>query len=150
MKYLNQLSTKELETIFERVGLKILDEDFEETFEYIKQNNINVMYVRCLDTKFDVSQSKQEHPLECLISDVLPADIQLYLSNACNNNKDIYSINDFGLCKIKSVNDAVYDYRDRQINIAFEKFMKQKFKDTDYQIDKRQYFRNKEAQEKEI
>ena len=49
MKYLTQLKPKELKKVFELAGLKILDDDFRDNFEWVKQNNKDYMYVYIYD-----------------------------------------------------------------------------------------------------
>ena len=65
MKYLTQLKPKELKKVFELAGLKILDDDFRDNFEWVKQNNKDYMYVKCQDTQFDIEEYKKRNPLIC-------------------------------------------------------------------------------------
>ena len=56
MKYLTQLKPRELKKVFELAGLKILDDDFRDNFEWVNQNNKDFMYVKCQDTQFDIDE----------------------------------------------------------------------------------------------
>ena len=75
MKYLTQLKPRELKKVYELAGLKILDDDFRDNFEWVNQNNKDFMYVKCQDTQFDIDEYKKRNPLICEYASLFPDSV---------------------------------------------------------------------------
>ena len=147
MKYLTQLKPKELKKVFELAGLKILDDDFKDNFEWVKQNNKDYMYVKCQDTQFDIEEYKKRNPLICEYASLFPDSVSY--SNMLSDT-NIYTIDDYMLFRVRFDMDTEIYPRDKEINQVYMDFMQKKFAGTDYNTERKEYINQITNEEKEL
>ena len=147
MKYLTQLEPKELKKVFELAGLKILDDDFRDNFEWVKQNNKDYMYVKCQDMQFDIEEYKKRNPLICAYTSIFPESVSY--SNMLSDT-NIYTIDDFMLFRVRFDMDTEIYPRDKEINQVYMDFMQKRFAGTDYNTDRKEYINQITNEEKEL
>ena len=147
MKYLTQLKPRELKKVFELAGLKILDDDFRDNFEWVKQNNKDYMYVKCQDTQFDIEEYKKLNPLICEYASLF-LDSVSYINMLSDTN--IYTIDDYMLFRVRFDMDTEIYPRDKEINQVYMDFMQKRFAGTDYNTDRKEYINQITNEEKEL
>ena len=147
MKYLTQLKPRELKKVFELAGLKILDDDFRDNFEWVNQNNKDFMYVKCQDTQFDIDEYKKRNPLICEYASLFPDNVSY--SNILSDI-NIYAIDDYMLFRVGFDMDTEIYPRDKEINQVYMDFMQKRFAGTDYNTDRKEYINQITNEEKEL
>ena len=147
MKYLTQLKPRELKKVFELAGLKILDDDFRDNFEWVNQNNKDFMYVKCQDTQFDIDEYKKRNPLICEYAGLFPDSVSY--SNILSDI-NIYAIDDYMLFRVGFDMDTEIYPRDKEINQVYMDFMQKRFAGTDYNTDRKEYINQITNEEKEL
>lgn len=147
MKYLTQLKPRELKKVYELAGLKILDDDFRDNFEWVKQNNKDYMYVKCQDTQFDIEEYKKRNPLICYYVSLFPDSVSY--SNMLSDT-NIYAIDDYMLFRVGFTMDTEIYPRDKEINQVYMDFMQKRFAGTDYNTDRKEYINQITNEEKEL
>ena len=154
MKYLTQLKPRELKKVFELAGLKILDDDFRDNFEWVKQNNKDYMYVKCQDTQFDIEEYKKRNPLICEYASLFPDYASLFPDSVSYSNIlsdiNIYAIDDYMLFRVGFDMDTEIYPRDKEINQVYMDFMQKRFAGTDYNTDRKEYINQITNEEKEL